>query len=103
MSTSGTRRARAKTVEQLLDREEALAIQRVSEALQHVGEELCGATDLRGRIRRSPYLAAGLGACLGFVGGPWVLRTLGHVLGAASAIPIPRAVLASLRGIRGLR
>lgn len=33
------------------------------------------ATDLRGEIRRHPFLAAGLGACLGFAGGPPVLRT----------------------------
>jgi len=110
MSTSGTRRNRATTVEQLLDREEALALQRISTAVQNVGEGLLAATDLRGSIRRHPFLTAGLGVCLGFVGGPFVLRTFKRVLGASSRIPIPGAgplhdfpglVLASLWGSRG--
>ena len=77
---------------QLLDREEALAIQRISETLQNAGEGLCRATDLRARIQRHPYLYAGLGACLGFVGGPFVGRTLARVL--------PGLTLAALRGVR---
>jgi hypothetical protein len=97
-------------VEQLLDREEALAFQRISEALRHAGEGLLEATDLRGKIRRHPFLAAGLGAGLGFFGGSFVLRALKRVVSATSGIPIPGArppyalpgiLIESLRGVRG--
>lgn len=117
MSASGTnpagatiRRSRPRTVEQLLDREEALAFQRISEALRHAGEGLLEATDLRGKIRRHPFLAAGLGAGLGFFGGSFVLRALKRVVSATSGIPIPGArppyalpgiLIESLRGVRG--
>ncbi len=113
-SLVSTAKARPRTVEQLLDREEALATQRISESLQLLGEDLCRATDLRERIRRRPFLAAGLGACLGFLGGPLLLRAFQHVLRATSSIPIPipgarppfavpGLVLASLRSIEGRR
>ena len=96
--------SRPRTVEQLLDREEALALQRISAAVHQLGDDLCTATDLRGRIRRHPLLAAGLGACLGFVGGPFVRRTLERALGATARLPLPDGlagvVLASLRGAR---
>jgi hypothetical protein len=82
-------------VEQLLEREEALATQSISEAVLHLGDELCSATDLRARIRRHPLLATALGAGLGFVGGPPLLRALRPFLRAATA-------LTSLRGLRGL-
>jgi hypothetical protein len=119
MSAFGTSRApatvarpRPRTVEQLLDHEEALAIQRISDSLQDLGGDLCRSTDLRGRIRRHPLLAAGLGACLGFLGGPFVLRTFKRALSATSSLHIPGAratyalpglVLASLRGVGGRR
>jgi hypothetical protein len=97
-------------VEQLLDREEALAYQHLSAALQRAGEHLLEATDLRGKIRRHPFLAAGLGAGLGFFGGSFVLRTLKRVVSATSSIPVPGArppyalpgiLIESLRGVRG--
>jgi len=53
-------------------------------------------------------LATGLGACLGFVGGPFALRAIRRLLRAASNIAIPGAgapyglpgfVLASLRKV----
>src|SRR6185369_9439757 len=113
MNASGTnpagapiRKSRPRTVEQLLDREEALAFQRISEALRHAGEGLLEATDLRGKIRRHPFLAAGLGAGLG----SFVLRALKRVVSATSGIPIPGArppyalpglLIASLRVVRG--
>ena len=116
MNASGTNpaaatstRSRPRTVEQLLDREEALAYQRISAALQRAGEGLLEATDLRARIRRHPFLAAGLGVGLGFFGGSFALRTLKRVVSATSSIPIPGArppyalpgiLIASLRGIR---
>ena len=115
MSESGTSRARAqdtrtrpRTLEQLLDREEELAILRIRDSLANAGSDLLRATDLRGRIRRHPLLAAGLGACLGFVGGPFALRTIRRLLGATSNLAIPGAgapfalpglVLASLRRV----
>jgi hypothetical protein len=76
-------------VEQLLDREEAQAIQRISAAAQHFGEDICRATDLRARIRRHPFLSTALGVGLGFFGGPFVLRTFRRILDATSSIPIP--------------
>lgn len=96
MSESGTSPSRItravsrpKTVEQLLDREEALAVQRITHAVQRVGEEFAVATDLRARIRRHPYLSTALGACLGYLGGPLVGRTLKRALNATAGIPIP--------------
>ena len=117
MSASGTKpagatitRPRPRTVEQLLDREEALAYQHISAALRHAGEGLLEATDLREKVRRHPFLAAGLGAGLGFFGGPFILRTLKRVVSATSSIPIPGArppyalpgiLIESLRSVRG--
>jgi hypothetical protein len=98
--------SRPRTLEQLLDREEALALQRISESVKRLGEGLCTATNLRGTIRRHPLLATGLGACLGFAGGPLLRRTLARALSATAKLPIrrglPGAVLASLRKARGL-
>jgi hypothetical protein len=97
------------TAEELLDREEALAIQRIASSVQRVGDDLCAATDARGRIRRHPFLATGLGALAGFVGGPLILRGLKRVLtmtsnttNSASSRPhtLPGLVMASLRGVR---
>ena len=98
MSVSGTSPARAtstssrpKTVEKLLDREEALALQRISETVARVGDDLLGATDLRGKIRRHPFLAAGLGAGLGFVAGHLVLRTIKRAFSSPSRMSFPGA------------
>jgi len=101
-------------VEQLLEREEALAIDRIRDSLANVGSDLVRVTGLRGAIRRHPLLSTGLGACLGFVGGPLLLGAVKKVLSATSQIPIaipgaqppygvPGLLLASLRKVAGRR
>lgn len=69
---------------ELLDHEEALALQGIVEALQRAGEGLAEAAALRSRIRRHPWLATGLSACAGFVGGPILLRLSARLLGATA-------------------
>jgi hypothetical protein len=97
------------TVEQLLDREEALAIQRLADSVQNLGEDMCTMAELRPRIRRHPVLATGLAALLGFFGGPPVLRGLERVATAAAGLPalrsagprtLPGLALAALRLVR---
>ena len=58
-------------------------------SVQRFADDLVAATDLRGRIRRHPYAAMALGATLGALGGPGLLRKL-----AASSLPA--ATLATL-------
>jgi len=74
-----------------------------------VGDDLLGTTDLRGRIRRHPFLAAGLGAGLGFVAGHLVLRTIKRAVSSPSRMSFPGArtaydlagvVVESLRKVR---
>ena len=79
-----------------------MAIRRITATLGRFGDELCAATDVQRRIRRHPFLAAGIGACLGFLGGPLVLRTIRHALAAASRRPndVRGLVLASVRAVR---
>ena len=72
--------AQPRTVEALLDQQEALALQQLTDTLQRVGEELILATRLRPRIRRHPLLAVGLGALAGFFGGPLLVRGARRVL-----------------------
>jgi hypothetical protein len=76
--------------------------------VQVLGGDFCRATDLRGRILRHPLLATGLGACLGFAGGPFALRAIRRLMRAASKIAIhgagapyalPGLALASLRKV----
>jgi hypothetical protein len=107
--TTKTRHRRPATAEELLDHEEALAIQRIAGSVQRLGDDVLVATDLRGRIRRHPFLAVGIGAFSGFVGGPLLLGTLERVMTMTAGIPNlpsvrPRAlsglVWARLRGIR---
>jgi len=96
-------------MEELLDQEEALAIQRITESVHSTGEELCSAAELRPTIRRHPFLAVGLGAAAGFFGGPLLVRssrrlltklpaTLGALSGRASSLQ--GIALASLRAVR---
>jgi hypothetical protein len=113
----GTTRGRARplppaTVEQVLDHEEALAIERIRSSVQRAGEELCAVIDLRPRIRRHPLLAAGLGAAFGFVGGPiapgalgWIVRSASRVSHLAARMPGGAFgfVLSALRGFRARR
>jgi len=108
-TTPRTPRRPRLTVEQLLDREEALAIQRLADSVQNLGEDVFAMTELRPRIRRHPFIAAGLGALLGFVGGPIILRGLKRVVSAAAGVPalhssVPRTLpgfaLAALRLVR---
>ncbi|MBK7644429.1 MAG: hypothetical protein IPJ19_15535 [Planctomycetes bacterium] len=70
---------------------------------------MCSATDVRAKIRQHPRLSLALGAGLGFVVGPILLRALQRVLGATADVPVPGAlppytlagaVLASLRILR---
>jgi hypothetical protein len=97
-------------VEQLLDREEALAIQRLADSLRNLAEDACAMAELRPRILRQPFLATGLAGVLGFVGGPRVLRGLERVATGAAGLPalrssgprtLPGLALASLRLLRG--
>src|SRR5688572_20891113 len=93
-------RPRPATVEALLDREEAMAIQRLTDSVQRLGSDLSAAADLRGRIRRQPLLAAGLGAFLGFVGSPFVLRAFER--GVTTLRGFPRPNSPSLPGLSSL-
>jgi hypothetical protein len=120
MSTArrATPRLRPATPEEFLDCEEALAIQRIADSVQRLGDDLCAATDLRRRIRRHPFLATGLGGFAGFVGGPLMLRALKGMLTLTSCVPnpsfvpnlssrrphtLPGLVLASMRVVRARR
>jgi hypothetical protein len=97
-------------VEELLDYEESLAIQRIASSVQRLGDDVLAETDLRGRIRRHPFLALGIGAVSGFIGGPLLLGSFKRVLIMApsftkSASPRAHAwsglVWNQLRGARG--
>lgn len=97
------------TVEQLLDHEEALAIQRIADSVQRLGEDLCAATGARESIRRHPFVATGLGAVIGFVAGPLILKAFERILLATSSVTnsasprtpaIPALVLTSIRAVR---
>jgi hypothetical protein len=57
--------------------------------VQRFADDFCDATDLPGRIRRHPFAAMALGAGLGALGGPPLVRRL-----AASGLPA--AALATL-------
>jgi hypothetical protein len=103
---------RPRTAEELLDREEELALRRIARTAQNLGEDLCTALDLRGSTRRHPVLSTGLATVLGFVAGPLIPRAFkGSVLRAAFvAAPasmrphsMPRFVLTGLRRARAAR
>jgi hypothetical protein len=72
---------RPKTAEELLDREEAFALQRIACATERFGDDLCEAGRLRAHIREHPLVAVGLGGLLGFLCGPPAMRLLGRVPG----------------------
>ncbi len=100
------------TVEALLENEEALAIQRIADSVQRLGDDVCAATGVRERIRRHPFVAAGIGAVCGFVGGPLILQSLERILTATSGVsnaaparmrPLPELLMTSLRAIRSRR
>lgn len=100
------------TAEELLDHEEALAIQRIASSVERLGEGLCVATDLRPRIRRHPFLATGIAAVAGCVGAPLLLRALGRLPAVGSSLAnfalrrnhsLPGLALASLRAVRARR
>jgi len=99
-------------VRELLDHEEALALQGIVEALQRAGEGLAEAAALRARIRRHPWLATGFSACAGFVGGPILLRVFARLLSATSTgapelarrpSALPALAIAALRIARARR
>jgi hypothetical protein len=100
------------TAEELLDREEDLALQRIAGTAQSLGEDLCTALDLRGSTRRHPFLATGLATVLGFVAGPLVPRAFKKSLIRAAFVAapasmharsMPRFVLTGLRRARAAR
>lgn len=106
---STTLRPAPATVAALLDHEEALAIQKIADSVQRLGDDLCVATDLRRRIRRHPFLATGIGALAGFVGGPALLKVVQRISASIPSAPnsaprpshsLPGLVLATLRGVR---
>ena len=85
------------TAKELLDREEARAIQEITDSVQRLGDDLCAATDLRAKIRRHPFLAVGLstgtGVFLGCAGGSSVPRILRRILSATSRLVLVRALV----------
>ena len=85
------RRAPA-TAEEFLEREEALALQRLTSVVQRAADELCPASELRPLIRRHPFLATGLGAFLGFVSGPHMLRVLAKIARVTSGSVLLRVI-----------
>jgi hypothetical protein len=111
-TSAATRRPRHKTVEELLDHEEALAIQRITVSVQRLGGDLCAAADLRRRIRSHPFIATGLAALAGFAGSKLGLRAIGSLstmtsslagLAAQRPITLPGLVMTSLRLVRARR
>lgn len=58
----------------------------MAEAVQSLGDDVLAATDLRQRIRRHPWVATGVGAMVGYVGGPRVLRGIAGALGFIAAL-----------------
>jgi hypothetical protein len=96
------------TVEELLAHEEVLAIQRIASSVQRLGDDVFAAADLRRRIRKHPFLSTGLGALLGFVGGPLVPRAVVRISKMTSSVAnpaslrphtLPGLVWASLRAV----
>lgn len=84
----------------------------MASSVQRLGDDLCAATHVRERIRRHPLTAIGLGAVLGFVGGPLVLGACKTLLTSAAGAARPSAnrsgrvpgfFRASLRFLRGDR
>jgi hypothetical protein len=73
-------------VKELLDHEEALALQRISGGLQRLGDELGQQLNYTDTIRDHPLLTTGLSALLGFVGGPLLLPGLERTLKVASRV-----------------
>src|SRR5688572_10695960 len=97
------------TPQAFLDDQESQAIQRIVDSVQRLGEDLCVATDIRGRIRRHPLAATGLGVLLGYAGGPLILRAFAGLLAARSLVrspvslpprTVPGLVMTSLRLVR---
>lgn len=87
-----------------------MAIQRLTDSVRRLGDDLGSAADLRGRIRRHPLLATGLGAFLGFVGGPLIPSAFRRVLPTMSMVSksvaqrqhgLPALAKAALRAFRG--
>lgn len=100
------------TVEELLDREEALAIQQLTRSVQQLGEDAQAALDLRRRIRSHPLLSAGIAAAAGFVAGPFLPRALRGLAGTSSFVSktaagsprlVPGLVRAALDAARARR
>ena len=111
MSTPRTRTLpfKAATEEELLDHEESRAIQRITGSVQRLGDDFLVATDLRERIRRHPFMATGIGALAGFVGGPLLFGAFRRTLAMTSTETnpasrplqtLPRLLLTTLRGVR---
>ncbi|MCC6407556.1 MAG: hypothetical protein IT453_10330 [Planctomycetes bacterium] len=94
-------------MDELLDREQQLAIEHITESVQRLGDVAWRTADLRGRTRRHPWLATGLAGLAGYFGAPWLLRSLGRALtsfsGGAGVTAMPKVVFATLRFVRGRR
>lgn len=85
--------APARTVEQLLEREQALALAGLSRNLGDLGAELAGAVG-GSPVARHPALAGGAALLFGVLGGTTVLRGFGPILrlfGATAARTLPLA------------
>lgn len=74
------------TVAQLLDQEEAWAIEGLTDRIGRCGESSPGVERLRARIRRFPLFSAGLGALIGFVGAPIAVQSGRRLCEAAGTL-----------------
>ena len=84
MNTATTSQARPRptTVEELLGREEALAIQQIVGSVQRMADDVLVTTDLREQVRQHPGMALSLSALLGFVAAPLLGRAARRALSA---------------------
>jgi len=100
------------TVAELLDQEEAHAIEQIVGAVQRMADEAVLATDLRERIRRHPSIALSLAAFFGFAAAPLFGRAARRALAATvksrNSTPLhsrslQELALASLRAFGAVR
>jgi ElaB/YqjD/DUF883 family membrane-anchored ribosome-binding protein len=88
---AGKARRRRPSIDDLLDREEARALNQLADAAHRAGEDFCTRFEVRERIRGHPWVSLALGAATGFVGGAPLLR----VMARAATFLIPVAKTAS--------
>ena len=72
IDTSTTTRRQPRTEAQLLDLQEKLALRGMASTLQCLAEDACDATDVRARVRKSPFLSLAIAASIGALAGSFV-------------------------------